>query len=106
MNLSFMVLKQINQNKRIDDRLENRLSRGMVQEVEDLLEKGYSAERLIYLGLEYKFITQYLLGELTYDEMKKKLAIAIHKYSKRQMTFFRKLEKDGHEIKWINAQSL
>lgn len=93
-------------NKRIDDRLENRLSRGMVQEVEDLLEKGYSAERLIYLGLEYKFITQYLLGELTYDEMKKKLAIAIHQYSKRQMTFFRKLEKDGHEIKWINAQSL
>jgi tRNA dimethylallyltransferase len=93
-------------NKRIDERLESRLNRGMVQEVEDLLKNGYTAERLIYLGLEYKFITQFLLAEFTYDEMKKKLAIAIHQYSKRQMTFFRKLEKDGHEIKWINAQSL
>ncbi len=93
-------------NKRIDERLENRLNRGMVQEVEDLLKNGYTAERLIYLGLEYKFITQFLLGEFAYDEMKKKLAIAIHQFSKRQMTFFRKLEKDGHVIKWLEAGSL
>lgn len=93
-------------NKRIDERLESRLSRGMVQEVEALLAQGFSAERLIYLGLEYKFIVQYLMAEFTYEEMKKKLAIAIHQFSKRQMTFFRKLEKDGHEIKWLDAGSL
>ncbi|MFN5706169.1 MAG: tRNA (adenosine(37)-N6)-dimethylallyltransferase MiaA [bacterium] len=93
-------------NKKIDERLESRLIRGMVQEVEELLNKGFTAERLIYLGLEYKFITQYLLAEMSYEEMKKKLAIAIHQFSKRQMTFFRKLEKDGHVIKWLEAGSL
>lgn len=93
-------------NKRIDERLEKRLKLGMVEEVKDLLVQGYSADRLIYLGLEYKFITQYLQGEFTYEEMKKKLAIAIHQFSKRQMTFFRKLERDGHQIKWINAEML
>ncbi len=93
-------------NKRIDERLEKRLKLGMVEEVKDLLVNGYSADRLIYLGLEYKFITQYLQGEFTYEEMKKKLAIAIHQFSKRQMTFFRKLERDGHQIKWINAEML
>ncbi len=93
-------------NKRIDERLEKRLKLGMLEEVKDLLEQGYSTERLIYLGLEYKFITQYLQGEFTYEEMKKKLAIAIHQFSKRQMTFFRKLERDGHTIKWIGVESL
>ncbi len=93
-------------NKRIDERLEKRLKLGMVEEVKDLLVQGYSADRLIYLGLEYKFITQYLQGEFTYEEMKKKLAIAIHQFSKRQMTFFRKLERDGHQIRWINAEML
>lgn len=92
-------------NQRIDERLEKRLEMGMVQEVKDLLEQGFSAERLVYLGLEYKFIVQYLLGEYSYEEMKKKLAIAIHQFSKRQMTFFRKIEREGHEIKWI-AESL
>lgn len=93
-------------NNRIDERLEIRLNKGMVQEVEDLLNKGFTADRLIYLGLEYKFITQYLLGEFTYEEMKKKLSIAIHQFSKRQMTFFRKLERDGNQIKWIDAMNL
>lgn len=93
-------------NKRIDERLEKRLKLGMVEEVKDLLVQGYSADRLIYLGLEYKFITQYLQGEFTYEEMKKKLTIAIHQFSKRQMTFFRKLERDGHQIRWINAEML
>lgn len=92
-------------NQRIDERLEKRLEMGMVQEVKDLLEQGFSAERLVYLGLEYKFIVQYLLGEYSYEEMKMKLAIAIHQFSKRQMTFFRKIEREGHEIKWI-AESL
>lgn len=93
-------------NRRIDERLDSRLKAGMLQEVEELLKSGYTAERLIYLGLEYKFITQYLLGEMNYEEMKKKLSTAIHQFSKRQMTFFRKLEKDGHEIKWLDAGSL
>lgn len=88
-------------NQRIDERLEKRLEQGMVQEVEELLRQGFSAERLIYLGLEYKFIVQYLLGEYSYEEMKKRLAVAIHQFSKRQLTFFRKLEREGHEIKWL-----
>jgi tRNA dimethylallyltransferase len=93
-------------NKKIDARLEERLNKGMVQEVEELLLHGFSEDRLIYLGLEYKFITQYLRDEFTYEEMKNKLAIAIHQFSKRQLTFFRKLEKEGHKIQWINRESL
>lgn len=88
-------------NQRIDERLEKRLEQGLVQEVENLLRSGFSAERLIYLGLEYKFIVQYLLGEYSYDEMKRKLSTAIHQFSKRQMTFFRKIEREGHYINWI-----
>ena len=78
----------------------------MIEEVENLLEQGFTADRLIYLGLEYKFITQYLLGEMDYVEMKKRLAIAIHQFSKRQLTFFRKLEKDGHVIRWMKIKDL
>lgn len=88
-------------NQRIDERLDKRLEQGMVQEVEDLLRQGFNSERLIYLGLEYKFIVQYLLGEYSYEVMKKRLAIAIHQFSKRQLTFFRKFEREGHEIKWL-----
>lgn len=88
--------------QKITQRLEKRLENGMIQEVETLLKKGVDKETLIYYGLEYKFITLYLAGNLTYEEMKKKLEIAIHQFSKRQMTWFRGMEKRGFPIHWIS----
>jgi tRNA dimethylallyltransferase len=87
---------------RITERLKARLKAGMVDEVEFLLKKGISPEQLIYYGLEYKFITQYLAGELKYDEMFSLLNIAIHQFAKRQMTWFRKMEKEGTQINWLD----
>jgi tRNA dimethylallyltransferase len=75
----------------------------MIEEVELLLENGISPENLIYYGLEYKFITQYLIGEIEYDEMFNLLNIAIHQFSKRQMTWFRKMERSGFQIHWLNG---
>lgn len=89
-------------NKRIDARLETRLSEGMVGEVKALLKRGIKAEDLIYYGLEYKFITQYLTGEISYEYMKEHLAIAIHQFAKRQMTWLRGMERRGIKIEWIN----
>jgi tRNA dimethylallyltransferase len=91
------------QKKRITDRLKFRLENGMIEEVELLLENGISPENLIYYGLEYKFITQYLIGEIEYDEMFNLLNIAIHQFSKRQMTWFRKMERSGFQIHWLNG---
>ena len=88
-------------NQRIDARLKARLDEGMVAEVEGLMKKGISAEDLIYYGLEYKFLTQYIIGELGYDEMVEKLGIAIHQFAKRQMTWFRGMERKGVEINWV-----
>lgn len=88
-------------NRRIDARLDARLEEGMVEEVKSLLESGISAEDLIYYGLEYKFVTLYLTGELSYSRMKEKLAIAIHQFAKRQMTWFRGMERRGIEIEWV-----
>ena len=88
-------------NQRIDARLKARLDEGMVAEVEGLMKKGISAEDLIYYGLEYKFLTQYIIGELGYDEMVEKLGIAIHQFAKRQMTWFRGMERKGIEINWV-----
>ena len=88
-------------NKKIDARLQARLEEGMVDEVKGLLERGIAAEDLIYYGLEYKFLTQYIIGELGYDEMVEKLGIAIHQFAKRQMTWFRGMERKGVEINWI-----
>ena len=88
-------------NQRIDARLKARLDEGMVAEVEGLMKKGVSAEDLIYYGLEYKFLTQYIIGELGYDEMVEKLGIAIHQFAKRQMTWFRGMERKGVEINWV-----
>ncbi|MBR4438516.1 MAG: tRNA (adenosine(37)-N6)-dimethylallyltransferase MiaA [Bacteroidales bacterium] len=90
-------------NKRIDARLDARLREGMVEEVKALLERGIKAEDLIYYGLEYKFITQYLTGEISYDYMKEHLAIAIHQFAKRQMTWLRGMERRGIEIEWLPA---
>ena len=88
-------------NRRIDERLHRRLDEGMVEEVKALMDSGLSAEDLIYYGLEYKFITLYLIGEMGYGEMVEKLAVAIHQFAKRQMTWFRGMERKGIEIEWI-----
>ncbi len=90
-------------NAKIDRRLELRLQGGMIEEVRALLEKGIPPEDLIYYGLEYKFVTQYLQGLFDYDYMKEHLAISIHQFAKRQMTWFRGMEKRGLEIEWIDV---
>lgn len=89
--------------EKITRRLKARLDNGMVDEVKALLEEGISAEDLIYYGLEYKFVTEYLTGQTTYDEMFKRLEIAIHQFAKRQMTWFRGMERRGFNIHWIDA---
>jgi tRNA dimethylallyltransferase len=89
--------------ERITKRLHERLQVGMIDEVKQLIDGGVSSEKLIYYGLEYKFITQYLIGQLDYKTMVERLNIAIHQFAKRQMTYFRKMEKDGIEITWIDA---
>ncbi len=88
--------------KRISERLKTRLSSGMIEEVEKLL-KTVNAEDLIFYGLEYKFITLYLTGELTRAQMQQKLEIAIHQFAKRQMTWFRKMEREGTKIYWLDG---
>lgn len=90
-------------NARIDLRLEERLKDGMVEEVKGLLDSGIPAEDLIYYGLEYKFVTLYLTGQLGYDEMKRRLAVAIHQFAKRQMTWFRGMERRGVCIHWMQV---
>jgi tRNA dimethylallyltransferase len=89
--------------KRISERLRSRLNEGMIEEVEGLLTK-VAAEDLIFYGLEYKYITMFLIGRMTRDEMVKKLEIAIHQFAKRQMTWFRKMERDGVKIHWLDGQ--
>lgn len=87
--------------RRITLRLEERLKEGMVEEIETLIRNGVSPESLIYYGLEYKFVTLYVTGKLTYDEMKTGLETAIHQFAKRQMTWWRGMEKRGHHINWF-----
>ena len=94
--------KEVRRNK-ISIRLKHRLENGMINEVIDLLNEGISHERLQFLGLEYQYISKYLLNEMNYDEMFLKLEISIHQYAKRQMTWFRKMEKEGIKINWLNA---
>ena len=89
--------------KKISDRLRYRLENGMIDEVRRLLESGIPPEDLIYYGLEYKFLTQYLIGEIAYGEMVSGLEIAIHQFAKRQMTWFRGMERRGCTIHWIDA---
>ena len=89
--------------EKITRRLKVRLEDGMVDEVKALLDEGIPAEDLIYYGLEYKFVTEYLTEQLTYDEMFSRLEIAIHQFAKRQMTWFRGMERRGFEIHWIDA---
>ena len=89
--------------RRISERLRKRLGEGMIEEVEGLLSSGIPAENLLYYGLEYRYITLYLLGELSLDEMTRRLEIAIHQFAKRQMTYFRGMERRGVPITWIDA---
>jgi len=89
--------------QKITRRLKARLDEGMVDEVRSLLAEGIPPEDLIYYGLEYKFVTEYITGVLTYDEMFTRLEIAIHQFAKRQMTWFRGMERRGFHIHWIDA---
>ena len=89
--------------EKITRRLKQRLEEGMVEEVRGLLAGGIPAENLIYYGLEYKFLTQYAIGELTFDEMFNQLETAIHQFAKRQMTWFRGMERRGFTIHWLDA---
>ena len=89
--------------RKITARLKQRLDEGMVEEVRTLLDSGIAADDLIYYGLEYKFITEYIIGKLTYEEMFRQLEIAIHQFAKRQMTWFRGMERRGTTIHWVDA---
>ena len=89
--------------KRITARLNERLDAGMVDEVKRLLDLGIDFERLNFFGLEYKYIGLFLKGEYNYNDMKQKLNSAIHNFAKRQMTWFRKMEKEGIKINWIDG---
>lgn len=89
--------------RKISDRLNARLKEGMIEEIQAILDKGVHPDDLIYYGLEYKYVTLYLLKKLTYKEMHDQLEIAIHQFAKRQMTWFRGMEKRGIDIHWIDA---
>jgi tRNA dimethylallyltransferase len=90
--------------ERISERLKHRFDEGMVEEVRELLNKGIDPETLIYYGLEYKYITLYITGRLRYDEMYRLLEIAIHQFAKRQMTWFRGMERRGIKIHWLDGE--
>ncbi|MGQ1785776.1 tRNA (adenosine(37)-N6)-dimethylallyltransferase MiaA [Saccharicrinis sp. GN24d3] len=89
--------------EKITERLRSRLDEGMVDEVKKLLDSGVNAEDLLYYGLEYKYLTQYVIGEISFEHMFERLNIAIHQFAKRQMTWFRKMERSGFEIHWVDA---
>lgn len=89
--------------RKITQRLRQRLENGMIDEIKGLLDRGIPAEDLIYYGLEYKFVTEYVIGKTSYEEMFSKLEIAIHQFAKRQMTWFRGMERRGFTIHWIDA---
>jgi len=92
--------------KKITDRLIKRLEEGMILEVENLLKSGVEHDRLFYFGLEYRYVSEYIIGNLTYDELVKNLNTAIHRFAKKQMTFFRRMEKRNIEINWIENNNL
>ena len=94
---------RLSRRKRITERLHQRLNEGMLDEVKQLLDSGIKPENLIYYGLEYKFLTQHLIGQLSYDEMVSKLNVTIHQFAKRQMTWFRRMEKQGTVIHWLDG---
>lgn len=89
--------------RKITQRLKQRLEEGMVDEIRQLLDRGIAPENLIYYGLEYKFVTEYVISKTSYEEMFRQLEIAIHQFAKRQMTWFRGMERRGFTIHWIDA---
>jgi tRNA dimethylallyltransferase len=100
-----VLIDRDTRRKRISERLIHRLNEGMVEEVKKLIDAGISADTLIYYGLEYKYITLYLTGKLSFVEMARDLETAIHQFAKRQMTWFRGMEKRGIKINWVNGEA-
>ena len=100
--LGINLERELVRNK-ITSRLKQRLREGMIEEVEALIKNGVPTETLVYYGLEYKYIAQFLNKELSYNAMVEKLNIAIHQFSRRQMTWFRKMEREGFNIQWIDG---
>ncbi len=96
-----MLVERDERNARIDRRLKERLEGGLVEEVKKLLDSGLTPEDLIYYGLEYKFVTQYIIGIISYEDMVRALETAIHQFAKRQMTWFRGMERRGVQIEWV-----
>jgi tRNA dimethylallyltransferase len=98
-----VIFDRDSRRKRITERLNQRINSGMIEEVKQLLDSGVNSETMIYYGLEYKFITLYLAGKISRTEMVKDLEIAIHQFAKRQMTWFRGMERKGININWIDG---
>lgn len=96
-------LDRESRREKITERLRARLEEGMIEEVKSILDSGVAPDDLIYYGLEYKFVTLHVIGELTHDEMFRQLEVAIHQFAKRQMTWFRGMERRGFTIHWIDA---
>ena len=94
--------RELRRNK-ISKRLKQRLEEGMIDEVKRLIEQGTSPDDLIYYGLEYKYLTLHVIGQLTYQEMYEQLETAIHQFAKRQMTWFRGMERRGFNINWLDV---
>jgi tRNA dimethylallyltransferase len=101
--LTGIIFERDKRRKMITERLKQRLDSGMVDEVKNLIDQGIDTETLIYYGLEYKFITLFLTGKISYSEMVRDLEIAIHQFAKRQMTWFRGMERRGIKIHWIDG---
>lgn len=99
-----LIFDRLKRRERITMRLKQRIDDGMVNEVKELLDKGMRPDDLIYYGLEYKYITLYVTGKLTFDEMFSRLETAIHQFAKRQMTWFRGMERRGIRINWIKGE--
>ena len=111
-DLSFPVINSLivgikydrdSRRRRITARLKQRLENGMVEEVEKLLNNGLKPDELVYYGLEYKYLTNYIMDELSFEEMFEGLNVAIHQFAKRQMTWFRKMEREGFNIRWLDG---
>ena len=98
-----VAINREERRRKITQRLKQRLEEGMVDEIRQLLDRGIAPENLIYYGLEYKFVTEYVIGKTSYEEMFRQLEIAIHQFAKRQMTWFRGMERRGFTIHWIDA---
>lgn len=96
-----VAIDRESRRQRISARLQARIEAGMTQEVESLLARGVPPEDLMYYGLEYKYVTQYVTGLITFQEMHKSLETAIHQFAKRQMTWFRGMERRGHRVHWL-----